>query len=249
MNQPRVLYLDIETSPLEGWFWGIGHKVSLSYDNITKESKIICICWKWGGEKRIHYADWGTQKQDDRSLLQKFVKVLRQADIVVGHNGDNFDLKIINTRLLYHRLPPAGKLPSEDTLKQLRRTFRLSSNRLDAVGRFLSLGRKLHTDYKLWTAVVKHKDKTAFKHMLSYCAQDVRLLEHIHKTISPYVEHKINAAVVLQRPRIACDACGSLNTKVHDYRAYGQTPSQRRWCKDCGRLFPVPLSKIKEVKK
>ncbi|MFO0004689.1 MAG: hypothetical protein ACK559_26520, partial [bacterium] len=92
----KRLFFDIETSPNLGLFWEAGFKKNIDYSNIIKERAIICICWKWEDDKEIGSVHWDN-KQCDKSLLQKFIKVANEADELVGHNGDRFDLAWIRT--------------------------------------------------------------------------------------------------------------------------------------------------------
>ena len=102
----KRLFFDIETSPCIGYFWRPGYKVNLSYDNILEENKIICICYKWQHEDEVNSLTWDS-KQNDKKMLQKFIKVANKADELVGHNGDRFDLKWVKTRCLkqHTRIP------------------------------------------------------------------------------------------------------------------------------------------------
>ena len=85
------LFWDIETSPNIGFFWRPGYKVSLTHDNIIKERAIICICYKWEKEKKVHSLVW--DKGCDKQICKEFMEVMEMADEMVAHNGDRFDLK------------------------------------------------------------------------------------------------------------------------------------------------------------
>ena len=87
MSKPRRLFFDIETSPNLALIWRPGHKISVSYNSIVRERAIICVAWKWEGERKIQSLTWD-QKQDDAGLLRKFVPVMHEADEIVAHNGD-----------------------------------------------------------------------------------------------------------------------------------------------------------------
>ena len=99
----KRLYFDLECSPNIGLFWSAGYKQKIDYSNIIKERAIICICYKWEDEKQVHSLSWD-KNQSDKKLLQEFIKVANEADELVGHNGDKFDLPWIRTRCLYHRV-------------------------------------------------------------------------------------------------------------------------------------------------
>src|SRR5687767_10183919 len=111
----KRLYFDIEVSANIGFFWNPGYKISIGYENIIKERAIICICYKWEGEKKIHSLQWDG-KQCDKKLLEKFIKVANSATELVGHNGDKFDLSWIRTRCLFHQIPCFPTYVTIDTL-------------------------------------------------------------------------------------------------------------------------------------
>jgi len=81
----KRLFFDIETSPNIVTSWRIGYNLNISHDNIVKERAIICVCWKWEGEDEVHLLTWD-KKQDDKKLLEKFIKELNKADEIIGHN-------------------------------------------------------------------------------------------------------------------------------------------------------------------
>ena len=70
----KRLFFDIETSPNIGLFWEAGYKKNIDYSNIIKERAIICICYKWQGEKITHGLHWDS-KQDDKKMLIDFIKI------------------------------------------------------------------------------------------------------------------------------------------------------------------------------
>lgn len=180
----KTLFYDIETSPNLVLSWQIGSRVSLGIESIVKEREIICICWKWEGENKIHSLEWNNG--EDKELVRKFSKVLESANVVIGHNSDSFDNKVFKGRCLYHHIPIQTKYKGVDTLKISRRLFKLNSNKLDYIARFLGLGQKPHTGFQLWKDIVLKNDKKAMKKMVDYCKNDVILLEKIYKKLDKY---------------------------------------------------------------
>ena len=137
MQNPKIrrLICDAETSPNIGFFWRAGFRLSINHDNILHERAIICICYKWEGERTVHSLEW--KKGDDKDLLKRFLKVALEADELVAHNGDKFDIKWFNTRCLKHGLEPPPIWKTVDTLVIARRRFYFNSNRLDYLGKYL----------------------------------------------------------------------------------------------------------------
>ena len=221
-TQRRRLFFDIETSPNVGLFWEAGYKKNIDYSNIIKERAIICICWKWEDDKEVQYAHWDS-KQDDKFLLQKFIKVVNQADELIGHNSDKFDLAWVRTRCLFHNIEVFPNYKTIDTLKISRSKFKFNSNRLNYIAQYLGIGQKIKTDYNLWKDIVLKKDKKAMANMIKYCQKDVLLLEKVYKKLATHIEPKVHYGVIFGQDRGSCPECGSdeLHVKAHRITATG----------------------------
>ena len=135
----KRLFFDIETSPNIVCSWSIGYKISLSADNIIRERGIICIGYKWAGEREVKCLTWD-KNQCEKKMLLEFMKVMNDADEIIAHNGDRFDITWIRTMCLKHgiRMPPTYQ--SIDTLKKCRSLFRFNSNR-QRLRHFFKIGR------------------------------------------------------------------------------------------------------------
>lgn len=235
MAKPKRLFVDIETSPCVGLFWSAGYKQRIDYDNIIKERAIICICYKWAGQKKVHGLTWDT-KQDDKKMLVEWLKVAKDADEIVGHNGDKFDMTWIRTRALFHGLQVPPKYVTVDTLKIARSKFRFNSNRLDYIAKFLGIGKKIKTEFDLWKRILLHKDERALNYMVKYCKGDVELLEQVYDKLKNHIEPKVHHGVVNGLSSDSCPECGGNNIGVHRKRitAQGKKRFQYR-CHDCGK--------------
>lgn len=235
MNKIKRLFFDIETSPNIGLFWTSGYKLNISHDDIIKERAIICVCYKWAGEDKIYSLHWDTD-QNDKTLLEKFIKVANEADELIGHNSDRFDLPWIRTRCLFHRISVFPTYTTLDTLKNARSKFKFNSNKLDYIAKFLGIGEKIHTGYNLWKKVVLDKDKEALNSMIEYCKNDVNILEKVYNEISTYVPAKTHHGVLMGNEKHSCQECGSENLKFSKKRmsAIG-TPRIQMQCNDCGK--------------
>lgn len=184
-NRPKKkLFFDIEVSPDIVLSWGVGNKINISHESIIQERAIICICWKWAGEKTVHSLKWN--QGDDKEMLIKFAKVIDSADEVIGQNSDNFDIKWVRTRCIYHRIPISPKFNSIDTLKMARAQFRFNTNRLDYMGRFLGFGGKTDTNYDMWKDILLKNDTKSMNLMVDYCKKDVTLLEQVYNELQQY---------------------------------------------------------------
>jgi hypothetical protein len=238
-NSPRVLLYDIETS----------HNIVAQFDpkdeytphtNILVERFIICACWQWLGETKIHTVAitddskrFAKDKYDDYRVVKTLHEVIGKADVLVGHNSIRFDDKFVNTRALYHGLSPLPPTTSIDTYKIAKLKFRLNSNRLDYLGTFLGFGGKKHTPPGLWIDVLKG-DKKAIKTMVDYNKHDVVLLRKVFEKLSPYAPNYINRELF---GGTGCPRCGGHKVQSRGYHRAISRVYQRFCCTSCGGWF------------
>lgn len=239
MSKIKRLFFDIETSPNIGLFWTSGYKQSISYDSIIKERSIICISYKWAGEKEVHALTWNL-KQNDKKLLEDFIKIANKADELVGHNGDAYDLPWIRTRCLFHRIPIFPAYITLDTLKNARSGFRFNSNKLDYIAKFLGVGKKIHVEYDLWKKVLLENNRNSLTRMVEYCKEDVITLEKVYNEMSPYIPSKTHHGVLNGYDRASCPECSSENMTYTKTRVtILGTPRVQLRCDDCGKYHTV----------
>lgn len=234
----RRLFFDIETSYMTARVWRTGRQY-IGPDQLKDSTKIICISYKWQGEDKVHSLKW-TRKQDDSKLIERFIKVLGQADEIVAHNGDRFDIKQLRTRAIQENLLMFPTYRTFDTLKKLRKYLALPSNKLDYVGKFFGVGRKMdHDGFPLWIDVVEGNSQKRLDEMVKYCERDVILLEDVFYVLAPYVDHNTNFSVLSGGPKWGCPHCASLKVKMHrtDTTAMGYI---RRFMKcECNKQYKV----------
>jgi len=210
----RRLFFDIETSFMLGWFWRPSYKTSIGPHQVIENTKIICISYKWQHEDEVHTVIWDDD-QDDKKLLQEFVKILGAANEIVAHNGDKFDMKVFRTRCIAQDVLMFPRYRTFDTLKKARGFFAFPSNKLDELGNFLGVGRKMETGgHELWEDIVLHRDPAALKKMVKYCERDVILLEDVFTKMCPYVDHNTNFAVQKRLDKWHCPECTSEQVKL-----------------------------------
>lgn len=237
----KRLYFDIETSYCTGWFWRPSFKTSISYDQVLKESAIICICYKWQGSDKVYHLTW--DKGCDKSMMDKFYSVIEQADEVITHNGDNFDIKWIRTRFLLHGYKSMPDLKSIDTLKISRQKFRFDSNRLDAIGKILGFGGKKDTGgIQLWHDIIQKNSKKAMMDMVAYCKRDVELLEKVFLKLEGFAKPKTHLGVFSGGDKADCPYCASKRVGLNDRSVSANgTIKCRMRCYDCNKSYYIPL--------
>ena len=205
------------------------------------ESKIICVCWKWAGEKKVHSVEWTRKGHNDKRAVKAIIQAMDQATELIGQNGDRFDIPWIRGRAIYHYLPMRPRFPTLDTLKQSRGLFRFPSYRLDYMGQHLLGEGKIPTSFGLWTSIVEQNSPEGMAKMVKYCSQDVRLLERIYNRMSPYMEPISHVGTYARD----CPECGRQATaKGYRTRKSGRVYVQL-YCVKCPKWFGLTLNQYK----
>lgn len=232
----RIAFLDIETAPAIIAAFPPLHETNAIW--IESPTYILSFAVSWDDEKRVHtyclpdYPLFDKNIHDDKSLLADLHKTLDAADFVVAHNGDRFDIKIINARLITQGFKPYSPIKTIDTLKIAKKIGRWDSARLDALCQSCGVGRKLATTGKdLWRAC-RNGDRQAFEQMRRYNAHDTRLLKPIWGLLQPW-------ANVDFRPYLkgGCPACLSNHIQRRGESVTRSRKYQRLHCQDCGKWF------------
>ena len=178
------------------------------------------------------YKGYSKDKTNDKALVQELWKIFDDADIIVGHNGDKFDIKKANARFLVHGMKPPAPYKTIDTLKIARKHFKFDSNRLDDLARYLGVGRKLATQGKNTWLECMAGNKQAWALMKKYNKQDIVLLHKVHDAVHPWATTYPNMAVYVEADE-ACPHC--MESKLQR-RGVGYTKTgihQRYQCTNC----------------
>lgn len=232
----RVLFWDIETAPMLAYIW----QAKTEYVHagaITHEVFMLGWAAKWEGEKKVHsdiLSPHEALDQDDARLIAPLADLVREADVVVAHNGDRFDIPMLNNRLLLLGLEPLGPVKTIDTCTLARRSFRLASNKLDYLAQQLGVGKKLDTDFDLWKQCYAG-DLKALAKMHRYNRKDVKLLEDVYERLTPYVRGLPRLVDASYQDERICPSCGSEALQKRGLYRTNASSFQRFHCQGCGR--------------
>ncbi len=190
-NKLKILHYDIETAPMLSYNW----KPKTEW--INKEMSIRdvhLISWaaKWDGIKGTPKTDFLNPDEvadnlDDVRIVNSLADLIRQADIIVAHNGDRFDLPKVNGRVALAGAEALGPVDTIDTLKLSRASFGFGYHNLDYLAEIFLGEHKIKTDWSWWEDVMKG-DVKAMARMVRYGRKDVVLLERVFHAIIPYVK-------------------------------------------------------------
>lgn len=240
MAEPKIILWDIETTHNIAAVFRMFDEVT-NHENLLKERYIVCAAWKELGSKEVHAVSvlndakrFAKDPTDDYHVVKKLHDVLSEADVIIAHNGDQYDIKFAETRMLYHGLSPLPPIQSIDTLKVAKARFQFNSNKLDYIAKFLGLGRKIKTDNELWLKVLKG-EKAAIREMVTYNKFDVVLLEKVFLKLRAYTANHVNRQ--LFGDFSGCPRCGSKHVQSRGtHKAISRT-YRRYQCQDCGGWY------------
>lgn len=226
----KILLLDIETSPLTAYTWGLWNQ-NISIKAIVDSGSVLCWAAKWLYDDKVMFNS--IVKHGKEKMLNNIHKLLDQADCVVHYNGSRFDIPTLNKEFIESAMTPPAPYMQVDLLKVARRQFKFPSNKLDYVGKALGVGSKTeHEGFDLWIKCM-NRDRKAWKRMEAYNKQDVLLLEQVYRSFLPWVSNHANYGVVHNKPH-CCPNCGSSALQKRGYRYTNSTKYQRYQCTDCG---------------
>jgi DNA polymerase elongation subunit (family B) len=218
-RHPKILIWDIETTNLKADF-----------------GKLLCYKAQWYGDDKIIGGTIRHTKAfkagrfwEDKELVLELHKLLTQADCLVHHFGDRFDLKFFKTRLIELGLY-FPNVKTVDTWKVAKKHLLLQSNRMGNIAEFLGGEQKSSVPKKVWIqANMGHAP--SIRLLENYCEQDVRTLAGIYKKLLPYtrtINHNLFYA------EQGCPGCSSKQLIKNGFRYTNAGKIQRYQCTDCG---------------
>jgi len=238
----RLLFYDIETAPMLAFVWQ--QKADwIPHNQIVTEKFMLAWSAKFSDTDKVHSAVLNgaeAKAQDDSRIVKSLAELVKQADYIVAHNGDRFDLPTMNGRLLLNQLDPLGDVQTIDTLKIARQSFNLTSNRLDYLAKRLDVvdgTGKLPVTFDLWRRCF-YGEAEALKQMRTYNEHDSVLLEHVFHALRPYAKRLPRMVDAAEWRQEICPYCGSVErTKERrDYRT-GVNNYPRFRCGECRRTY------------
>ena len=185
MTSPRVVLIDIETSPNRGWSWG--GKYDQNIIRWDKEWELLSFAHKELNKgKTTCVARPDFNDESDYDLTAAAWEVCNEADILIGHNIDKFDSRKLRAKWIEHGFNPPKPYRTIDTVKIARSQFAFNSNSLNDLAFTLKLGRKVHTGgVDLWFKCMEG-DPKAWARMRRYNAFDVVLLEKVYNRLAAW---------------------------------------------------------------
>lgn len=249
-HHEKILFLDIEKSPATVYSYGIRDQY-ISHEQIKEESQIISFCAKWKHGKRLIYADQSKNERVglDSKLLKKLWDLMDKADVIVAHNGDNFDIKQIKAAMIDAGMKPPSHFRTIDTLKMARQAG-FASHKLDYLTKKLNkrYQKQDHGEFpgmKLGIACLLGI-KRAWKCNREYNIYDVLSLEELYDILAPWGGSKVVLHPIGNEKTCAC---GSTDVIKNGYKYTNGGKFQKYICNECGRHYQAGKNLIKKKDK
>ena len=226
---PRVLTLDIETSPALARIWQL-YDITVAVSQIVEPSRVLCYAGKWLGDKRTTCV---SEFHDGKKVMvQTMWDMLNEADIVVGYNHVRFDIPHMNREFMLAGLVPPSPVQHIDLLTVMRRNFKMMSNKLGYVTDAVGLETKLDTGGQaLWNQVMAG-DRAAWDKFRRYNIQDVVITEQLFTLLAPWI--KSPHAGLWTGDLCSCYSCGSTRLVAHGVTRSKTMAWPLTQCADCG---------------
>ena len=243
---PKILVLDIETSPLEVYCWGLFDQ-NIGLNQIKTDWSVLSWSAKWyedakgkvyGPHKKLMYKDASQKKnkRDDDELLKEVWQLLDECDILLTQNGIRFDNKKLNARFALRKMTPPSSFKHIDTLNIMKKNFALTSNKLEYASnnfcvKYTKQTKREFAGFDLWKECLDG-NKRAWAEMKKYNCYDVLALEELYQKLSPW-DNSIDFNIYSDNLKNTCK-CGSEKFIKRGFFYSPVGKFQRYKCDECG---------------
>lgn len=235
---PRILSLDIETSPIEGRVWGL-FKQNVGLNQIVKDWNILSYCAKWLDSDEVIYADLRDSENiaDDSGLVAGLYELLNEADIIIAQNGKRFDVPKIQARFVLQGYKPPRPFKVIDTLLMARQQFGFTSKKLEYMTSLLcTIKKRTHDKFpgmELWNQCLAGNPE-AWEEMRLYNIDDVRSMEELYLIMRPWYVGHPNVSIYSDSDTPCCPKCGGEDIKQDGWTFTQTGKYEAIHCGDCG---------------
>ena len=237
IKKPKVLLFDIETMPMEAYVWSMFPNY-IPLNMIKEDWSVLSYAAKWMDEDEVFYESIEGQRnqRNDKKVLKKIWKLLDEADIVVGHNSDSFDVKKLNARFLMNDMKPPSSYKRMDTKKMAKKYFAFTSNKLEYLTNKLCKEQKKskHNEFpgfQMWLECI-NRNSRAFNSMKEYNILDVTSLEELFKIMLPWESSNV-FGMYNDSDKPVC-SCGNDKFKKDGFYYTNAAKYQKYRCTKCG---------------
>jgi DNA polymerase elongation subunit (family B) len=238
----RILHFDIETAPMEVYTFS-NHPDFIPHTMLKRDWYVICWSANWDDSDKVisdvqtpeeaKNSNDGSNRVDDRRIVERLWGLLDSADIVVTKNGKKFDIPKMNERFVVYGLPPTTQYRQVDN-QEILKGLGFSWKGLDPVRKRMGGDGKIPTDITWWLECMKG-NPAYLKKMSEYCGHDVLENKILYHDIRAWYNQHPNMGMYAQTDEPVCTVCGSSNLEeiTTTYKTQVNEYPQFR-CLDCG---------------
>jgi hypothetical protein len=251
-HKTKILLYDIETSYIivKQKRWGLWDERAIDTE-IVQDWQILCFAYKWLDEKKVYvtgqddFEDYTPGTLDDYNVVSELRDLFNQADVVIAHNGNSFDQKKAQARMMIHQMQPPEPYQQIDTKLAIKRVAAHTSNKLADLNKSLGLEHKLEAGgMATWDGCMAG-DPKAWAKMKRYNKGDIVALEQLYLEERPWMANHPPINVLERRPD-ACPKCG--HDRLHKGTKYRATNSNLYQYYRCVKCNGICKSRVAEPK-
>ncbi len=222
-----------------GYVWSLWDQ-NLGLNQVTNDWHVLSWAARWLDDPagKVMYKDQRKAKNisDDKDILKSIWELLDEADIVIGQNSKQFDVKKLNARFIANGFQPPSSFKQIDTLQIAKRHFAFTSNKLEYMSeklctKYKKLKHKKFPGFELWSECLKGNTE-AWDEMKKYNIHDVLATEELYKKLIPW-DSTINFALYEEKAISKC-SCGGTDFRSRGYYYTAAGKYQRSKCNKCG---------------
>lgn len=234
MKKPVIRTMDIETSPNLAHVWQF-FQTNVGLNQVLEDGEILSFAYKDMGGDWVYYED--RRDNSYKQLVRKLCKAIDEADIIIGHNFRNFDMKWIRAAAALNGIKPPSEPVIIDTLTATKAAFRFPSYRLEYLSRVFKCApkskHKKFPGHDLWVECIRGNEE-AWDEMEEYNCQDVETNEELYNIIRPWIKAHPNMGLFTDEEGPHCPKCGSKHLHYRGYTYTGVSRFRKFQCQDCG---------------
>ena len=177
---------------------------------VIEDWTVLTWSAKWlGSDDMMNASVDPASPRDDRALCLKLWDLFDEADIIIAHNGDKFDVTKMNQRWFLLGIHEPSSYRTVDTLKIAKRRFKFTSNKLDYISQISGgPGKVKHEGVSMWVKCLEG-DPEALQNMQDYNDGDVVELERIYLKMRGWDDRHPSVAIHGPNDALECPVCGS----------------------------------------
>jgi hypothetical protein len=246
-RMPKILVFDIETAPMEFYGWGLFKQVILPHA-VKKSWSILTWSAKWLFDDSLisqHVTGAEAYNRTDASVIPGLWKLFDEADILIGHNINQFDVRRANLRFAVNGLNPPNPYRTIDTCSHAKKIFNAPSYKLDFLNETFGIQCKDNAPFEWWKQSAEGNVEY-IKKLSSYNNTDVLVTEELYLKLRPWMKGHPNVALYINTDETLCTNCGNENLS---WGGYYYTPAGKYKSFRCNNCGAIGRSRVSDLDK